>query len=105
MGRDSGGCNPRLQSATQLAITHGVFGDFGRSSLPSSTLPTFSRFMFNAAFGPNATIVASRDASVATKSDAIGPPPDPRADGEMVWQPERRCFLILVAKRVTTQTS
>ena len=35
----------------------------------------------------------------------LGPPPDPRADGEMVWQPERRCFLILVAKRFTTQTS
>jgi hypothetical protein len=55
----------------------GAVGDFGRSSVPSSSLPTFSVSMVNAAFGPGATIVAPCDASVATKSDAIWPPPDP----------------------------
>ncbi len=47
------------------------------SFLPDSSLPTFPASIVNAAFGPDATVVATCDASVATISNVIWSPPDP----------------------------
>jgi len=67
----------RIASVTILPAGVVAIDCQSRSFLPDSSLPTFPASIVNAAFGPDATVVAICDASVATKSNAIWPPPDP----------------------------